>query len=207
MSRSLQPRDGTSWVRLRALSGQAERQTHRPDERQTSPSVRGGQAWFRVDAEGRIADWNTGAARVTGLTADAVVGRPLSELSQGEGRWASRFEQGVASAAETEAEFEEWVWRPDGRRICVAASLKGSSGEYWASLRDVTVRRQRDSRAAALYAVGRVALDAKNVDDLIERTLERCVRRLIGRLACTGRRIQARRSCGFAKVSGQVARS
>ena len=78
---------------------------------------------------------------------------------------------GVATAVETEGEFEEWIWRPAGQRVCVAVSLKSAPGGFWASLRDVTVRRLRDSRAAALYAVGRVALDAKNVDDLITRTL------------------------------------
>ena len=164
-------RDGTCWVRLRSMGGRSDRQAGRSDEAPATLPISGGQASFRVDADGRIADWNTAAARVTGLTADAVVGRSLSQLLDVGGGWATRFEQGVAVAAETEPEFEEWLWRQDGRRICLAVVLKSGPGGYRASLRDVTVRRQRDSRAAALYAVGRVALDAKNVEDLIARTL------------------------------------
>ena len=164
-------RDGTFWVRLRHLGGDVATRPARPGAARASLAPRKDQAWFRVDDDGRIADWNAGAALVTGLTADAVVGRLLSELSGDEGRWADRFKDGIAVAAETDAEFEDWVWRPDGQRVCVAVSLKSAPAGYSVSLRDVTVRRRRDSRAAALYAVGRVALDAKNVDDLIKRTL------------------------------------
>ena len=34
-------------------------------------------AIFMVDLEGRIASWNTGAARMTGFTAEDVLGKPL----------------------------------------------------------------------------------------------------------------------------------
>ena len=45
-------------------------------------------------------------------------------------------------------------------------------------MRDLTARRLRDSRADALFAVGRAALDAKGVEDLSRRTLEALCRAL-----------------------------
>src|SRR5688572_17701855 len=47
-------------------------------------------AIFRVDPEGRIASWNTGAERVKGYTAEEVVGQPFAMLFTQEDRDAGR---------------------------------------------------------------------------------------------------------------------
>ena len=143
-----------------------------------APGERPGQARFLVDDEGRVADWNAGAVRVTGLTADAVVGRFLWELSAVPGQWANHARQAFVSGSDTPTGFEDWLWRQDGRRTYVSVSLTSAPDGCWASMRDLTARRLRDSRADALYAVGRAALDAKGVEDLSRRTLEALCRAL-----------------------------
>ena len=143
-----------------------------------APGERPGQARFLVDDEGRVADWNAGAVRVTGLTADAVVGRFLWELSAGPGQWANHARQAFGSGPDAPTGFEDWLWRQDGRRTYVSVSLTSAPDGCWASMRDLTARRLRDSRADALYAVGRAALDAKGVEDLSRRTLEALCRAL-----------------------------
>ena len=172
-------RDGTCWVRLRDMSGTDpstnRRERPRDDAREADRGIvqTGGtnHAAFRLGDDGRIADWNASAAGVSGLPADAAVGRLFSELSEeGEG-WESQAKQALTAANEGAAEFEAWLWQRGGRRVYVAVTLARDGGQYWATLRDVTARRLRDNRAAALYAVGRAALDANDVDDLTRRTL------------------------------------
>ena len=178
-------RDGTCWVRLRDMPGTDPRASRmdrprddaREADRGTVPS--GGtvqsdgtsHAAFRLGDDGRIADWNAGAAGVSALPADAAVGRLLSELSEEGAGWESQAKEAFTAASGGAAEFEAWLWQRGGRRVCVAVTLARDGAQYWATLRDVTARRLRDNRAAALYAVGRAALDANDVDDLTRRTL------------------------------------
>ena len=143
-----------------------------------APGERRGHARFLLDDQGRVAEWNAGAVRFTGLTADAVVGRFLWELSEGAGQWASRAKRAFGHGPDAPTGFEDWLWRRDGRRTYVSVSLTSTSDGRWASMRDLTARRLRDSRADALYAVGRAALDAKGVEDLSRRTLEALCRAL-----------------------------
>ena len=144
----------------------------------TAPGERPGRARFLLDDDGRVTEWNASAVRVTGLTADAVVGRFLWDLSGGRGRWAARARQTFGGGPDRPSRFEDWLWREHGRRTYVSVSLKPAPSGCWASMRDLTSRRVRDSRADALYAVGRAALDAKGVDDLSKRTLEALCRAL-----------------------------
>ena len=116
-------------------------------------------------------NWSADAAVMTGLTADAVVGRSFSELSAGETAWKGRVDRAFPFGAHGRATFREWLWRQDATRLYVSVSLKRCPGGCWVSLLDVTKRRLRDRRVATLYAVSGAALDATSIEDLTRRTL------------------------------------
>ena len=137
-----------------------------PESREATES-----AQIRLDTDGRIVDWNAAAAQVTGLTADAAVGRHLASLSVDDGPWAARVEQQLHPTTDRPQECREWVWHSDGTRRSLAVTVTPASDGFRASLRDLTPRRLHDNRAAALYGVGRAALDARDVDDLAQRIL------------------------------------
>ncbi len=169
-------RDGTSWVRFRTIGLIDNNDPPVADPvRSLMPQARSrdatGSARIRLDPAGRIVDWNGVAARVTGLTADAVVGRRLASLSVDDGPWAAEVERLFRAPSDGPVECREWMWLSDGTRRWLALGLTPASDGYWVSLRDLTMRRVRDNRAAALYAVGRAALDARDVDDLARRIL------------------------------------
>ena len=106
-------RDGTCWVRLRDMPGTDPRASRmdrprddaREADRGTVPS--GGtvqsdgtsHAAFRLGDDGRIADWNAGAAGVSALPADAAVGRLLSELSEEGAGWESQAKEAFTAAS------------------------------------------------------------------------------------------------------------
>jgi PAS domain S-box-containing protein len=68
-------------------------------------------AIFRVDPEGRIASWNTGAERLKGYTAAEAIGQPFAMLFTPEDREAGRPEQEMRLAA------EKGVFQGEGLRM------------------------------------------------------------------------------------------
>ena len=88
---------------------------------------------------------------MTGLTADAAVGRFLFQLSAEKVSWVDRVKRALPLARERGVEFEEWFWREDSSRRYVSVSLSRCPDGCWVSLRDVTSRHLRDGRAAMLY--------------------------------------------------------
>ncbi|SEM81275.1 PAS domain S-box-containing protein [Stigmatella aurantiaca] len=68
-------------------------------------------AIFRVDPEGRIASWNTGAERVKGYTASEIIGQPFALLFTQEDRDAGRPEVEMRVAS------EKGVYQGEGLRM------------------------------------------------------------------------------------------
>lgn len=104
-------------------------------------------AVFMLDAEGRVASWNTGAERATGYRTEEITGEPLACFYPRED-----VERGTpqislnAAAAEGRHEEEGWRVRKDGSRFwanVVLAALRGDEGVlrgFSMVMRDVTER-------------------------------------------------------------------
>lgn len=75
-------------------------------------------AIYVMDADGRIATWNTGAERLTGYRAEEALGAPFSLLYTDEDR-ASGHAEAVRRGAERAGRYEEdgWRVRKDGTRF------------------------------------------------------------------------------------------
>ena len=123
-------------------------------------------ALFLLDTEGRVASWNEGAERMTGYTADEIIGQRMSRFypeaeSQGKEIW-------ELEVAESEGRFEDEGWRirKDGSRFLANVVLtavrdqKGVLRGFSKIVRDITDRRdleQQLSQAQKMEAVGRLA--------------------------------------------------
>jgi PAS domain S-box-containing protein len=106
-------------------------------------------AIFMLDPDGRIANWNTGAERIKGYTANEIIGSHLSRFYTQED-----LEAGVpATALETAAregrfEAEGWRVRKDGSRFwanVVIHAIRSEQGQlvgYAKITRDITERKQ-----------------------------------------------------------------
>ncbi|NLS26924.1 hypothetical protein S2M10_19130 [Sphingomonas sp. S2M10] len=92
-------------------------------------------ALYMLDVEGRVANWNTGAARLKGYHADEVVGSHLSRFYTPEDQAAGAAHAALATAMRT-GKFtgEGWRVRKDGSR-------------FWAH---VTIEQIRDEEGRAL---------------------------------------------------------
>src|SRR5690242_18270797 len=74
-------------------------------------------AIYMLDADGRVANWNTGAERLKGYRADEILGRPVATFYTDEDRAAGEPERALDIAAR-EGKFEKdgWRVRKDGSR-------------------------------------------------------------------------------------------
>ncbi|CAH2601413.1 Histidine kinase [Rhodovastum atsumiense] len=119
-------------------------------------------AIFMLDPQGRVANWNTGAERIQGYTADEVVGRDFAIFHTEEDRAAGEPARALQTAA-TEGRYEDEGWRvrKDGTRFWANVILDPIRDEdgvligYAEITRDITA--QRDSRAALEDAQRRFA--------------------------------------------------
>jgi diguanylate cyclase (GGDEF)-like protein/PAS domain S-box-containing protein len=105
-------------------------------------------AIWTLDAEGRVATWNTGAERFQGYRAEEIVGRPVSAFYTAEDIAAGRPERELRlAAAEGRMEAEGWRVRQDGSKFwasVVITALRGEDGTlrgYGKLTRDLTERR------------------------------------------------------------------
>jgi PAS domain S-box-containing protein len=82
-----------------------------------------GCALFIVDLEGRVASWNSGAARIFGYGAKEAIGRPFESFFCEEDRATGTPENILRLAANDErSEWEGWRVHKDGRRLWTAAT-------------------------------------------------------------------------------------
>ena len=106
-------------------------------------------AIYMLDAQGRVANWNPGAERFKGYTADEIVGEHFSRFYTEEDCRADVPAHVLAVATETgRFEAEGWRVRKDGTRFwahVVIDAIRGPSGEllgFAKITRDLTERRQ-----------------------------------------------------------------
>ncbi|HXT51181.1 MAG TPA: PAS domain S-box protein, partial [Thermoanaerobaculia bacterium] len=116
-------------------------------------------AIFMLDAEGKVATWNTGAERLKGYKADEIIGRHFSNFYPDEAR-ARRWPQQELELATRDGRFEDegWRLRKDGTRFwanVVITALRDADGKlqgFAKITRDLTERRAAEENLRAAYA-------------------------------------------------------
>ncbi|PMS35899.1 PAS domain S-box-containing protein [Trinickia symbiotica] len=150
-------------------------------------------AIFMLSPEGYITNWNPGARRIKGYTAEEIIGSHFSRFYTPEDRAAGVPQRGLATAArEGRFEAEGWRVRRDGSRFFAHVIIDAIRNEDGALLgfakvtRDITERRkaaeQLEQTRAQLFqsqkmeAIGKltggVAHDFNNVLQVIRGNLE-----------------------------------
>ncbi|WP_207538844.1 sensor histidine kinase [Sabulicella rubraurantiaca] len=116
-------------------------------------------AIFAMDAEGRVAEWNSGAERLLGFRADEVLGRKPVGMWTPEDRATRQPELEMCSAVEVgRAEDNRWHLRQDGSRfwaVGVMTPLFDHDGQlrgFLKILRDCTAERAAEEKRKVLQA-------------------------------------------------------
>ncbi|WP_259767675.1 PAS domain S-box protein, partial [Pseudomonas protegens] len=130
-----------------------------------------------VDSQGRFVFVSAACERVFGYTADELIGRPMIELVHPADR-----ERTLQAAREImggvpKPNFENRYLRKDGRVAHILWSARWSEVDQLriAVARDITERKQAESKQAALYAISEAA---HATEDLL--VLFKHVHRIIG---------------------------
>jgi PAS domain S-box-containing protein len=107
-------------------------------------------AIYMIDLDGRVASWNSGAARLMGYAAEEMIGQPFAKLFTPEDQ-AREFPQGALGAAARTGRFESEGWR-----------VRADGSRFWA-LAVIDAVRDHDSKVIGFAKVTR---------DMTERRLE-----------------------------------
>jgi PAS domain S-box-containing protein len=110
-------------------------------------------AIYRIDLDGRVASWNSGAARLKGYEAAEIIGQPFAKFFTPEDQ-ATEFPQRALAAAARTGRFESEGWRvrADGSRfwaLAVIDAVRDHDGKligFAKITRDMTERRLEQSR-------------------------------------------------------------
>jgi len=151
-------------------------------------------AIFMLDSDGRVANWNPGAARIKGYTRAEIIGEHFSRFYTEEDRLAGVPAQALATARrEGRFEQENWRIRKDGTRFwanVVIDAIYDERGEligYAKVTRDLTERRmveeklrQSQKMDALGQLTGGIAHDFNNLLTVITGNLEVLGRSLSG---------------------------
>lgn len=148
-------------------------------------------AIYRLDREGNVVSWNSGAQRIKGYTANEIIGRNFSDFYTPEDRMIGLPKHGLETAAR-DGRFanEGWRLRKDGTRfwasIVIDAIKEADQVVGFAKVtRDVTDRKAAEEKlrqAEKLQAVGQMtggaAHDFNNLLMAIQGSLELLRKRL-----------------------------
>ncbi len=117
---------GSAWIARRTRAAIAA------SERQFSILAKGISdcALYMLDAQGRVANWNTGAARLKGYAEAEVVGSHLSRFYPPEERASGAADAALATAA-AQGKFtgQGWRLRKDGSRFWAHVTIERMAGE------------------------------------------------------------------------------
>ena len=110
-------------------------------------------AIYMIGLDGRVASWNSGAARLKGYSAAEIIGQPFAKFFTPEDR-ATEFPQRALAAAARTGRFESEGWRvrADGSRfwaLAVIDAVRDHDGKligFAKVTRDMTERRLEQSR-------------------------------------------------------------
>src|SRR6266542_3316405 len=150
-------------------------------------------AIYRLDPEGRVTTWNSGAERIKGYQTDEIIGRHFSCFYTEEDQRADMPAQTLRRAAEEgKVQAEEWRVRKDGSRFAasgVVEAIRDDAGKlvgFAKITRDVTAQREAQAlleqtreqllQAGKMEAIGQltggVAHDFNNLLTIILGNLE-----------------------------------
>lgn len=105
-----------------------------------------------LDEDGRVADWNSGAARIEGFRAEEIVGRHFSLFYPRESAQTGKPERDLFGAVGAEGQFKEEGWRirKDGSRFWAQVVIKAARDEagdvagFLMLIRDLTEQKQTE---------------------------------------------------------------
>jgi PAS domain S-box-containing protein len=113
-------------------------------------------AIFMLDPDGKVTNWNSGATRIQGYTADEIVGQHFSRFHTPEDRADGAPARALLTAInEGKHESEGWRVRKDGSRFWASAvinRIEDSNGKLIGLVkitRDITERRETQQRLEA----------------------------------------------------------
>ena len=126
-------------------------------------------AIYLLDPEGRVTNWNLGAQRIKGYTADEIIGQHFSRFYTDEDRAAEVPREALETVRRTgRFEREGWRVRKDGSRFwahVIIDAIRGDDGEiigYAKITRDITERKaaQEQLEKAREFSVQSQKLEA-----------------------------------------------
>ncbi len=113
---------------------------------------------FMIDREGIVRNWNPGAQRTKGYTADEIVGRHFSVFYTDEDREAGLPARALQTAVDTgKYEVEGWRVRKDGTRFWASIVIdtildeQGTAIGFAKITRDISERRELEMAKEQLY--------------------------------------------------------
>jgi len=119
-------------------------------------------AIFTLDPQGRVTSWNEGAHRLTGYTAEEMVGRPMERLYTAEDVATAKPAQELETALRAgRSEDEGWRVRKDGARFwanAIVTPLVAGDGTH---LGFTTISRDLTARKAAEDTVAHALAEAQ----------------------------------------------
>jgi PAS domain S-box-containing protein len=169
-------------VRQRTAAFEAEVQVRRETEAKLSNSEESlrmmldgisDYAIYRLDVDGCVATWNSGAARITGYSAEEILGRHVSTFYPAVGEYEKHAQESLKKAAITGRSEEEAVRvRKDGSTFwanAVITSLHDANEKltgYSKVMRDISARKRSDEELRRQARLLELAHDAIIVRDL-----------------------------------------
>ncbi|WP_306056015.1 PAS domain-containing sensor histidine kinase [Natronococcus wangiae] len=137
-------------------------------------------AIFRLDPDGRVISWNTGARKIKGYDREEILGEHFSNFYTPEDRAAGVPERNLETATERgSVEDEGWRVRADGSRFWANVTITpvwdadGTHRGYLKVTRDMTDRRERERELESELQriLGRISDAFYAVDDEFRFTL------------------------------------
>lgn len=124
-----------------------------------------------VDKQGRFVFVSAACERIFGYTADELIGQPMIDLVHPADRQRTLEAAGEIMGGEPKLNFENRYVRKDGGVAHILWSARWSEVDQLriAVARDVTERKQAESKQAALYAISEAAHAAEDLLALFKR--------------------------------------
>ena len=126
-------------------------------------------AIFWLDPQGHVASWNPGAERMTGYSAEEIIGHSIAVFFTQEDQQGGQPEQELRTAVATgRSENEGWRVRKDGSRFWgneILAPIRDASGGlrgFAKVIRDLTERQRSALEREQLYTQAEAANRAKD---------------------------------------------
>ncbi|RKD89144.1 PAS domain S-box protein [Halopiger aswanensis] len=136
-------------------------------------------AIFRLDPEGTVVSWNTGAERIKGYSAAEIVGRHFSTFYTDDDRAAGVPERNLAAAVDNgSVEDEGWRVRADGSRFwanVTITAIRGDDGDlegFAKVTRDMTDRKRAEEEHQLHVSVSHSLAEAASLEEGLLAVLE-----------------------------------